>query len=654
MPISSEIQFYVDNEFLSMESAQQLTLDQIQMLSNYFIKRIISTKIYPVEFLLTEIDPEGKKQAIQIATCIEDYINEGLLSKDEVDDLPIEHCIILGQLFIHDLLLSHKITIAQALQLDVNYAMALDDLSELITCGKLSCEQAWTFTSQQVMNLNQVRKLVLHEVIPLEEAIDLTVEKLSRLRLLHFMAQLSFTRMSLNHNNVLNNALDPWHDYFDDVDAVAAINKVRTLIANKDLDVLFTAPLGTLTFQCPLSGRACDLFFNNKLPFQVLVALTIEQRHKLDCDGVYDLLLHNHLNIDQIFDLTQGQCYQLDDPTIRAQIIAGELELAAIPEPDIAAIVPVVMNGPVNINGQQSTHTASVHRTVSESATKLLDRYGAQLDGLNLDTIIATINTWAHALPPGNFNDTAKRCVERLTAPHYTYSDVVSDVSTRQLLALSWIAVHDDSLRISSLADAEKQFCTGLYEIQREYNLSETGIDLGGEDLHACSGGTFNKLMEKLVNIHPDVHIEFITMDTATLKFKTVIKDEANQYLCKRANPLTLNSFLSVTNHLKQLEKDGVEVIWDDIKYKVATRMFEEFHSLFVSKDDAKFTDFIDAGQYLEMDRLPSFQKMLFQSKGYQQYCSTVLRASGIFSGLIRQRDTKESEDLIQPNQANL
>ena len=143
-------------------------------------------------------------------------------------------------------------------------------------------------------------------------------------------------------------------------------------------------------------------------------------------------------------------------------------------------------------------------------------------------------------------------------------------------------------------------------------------------------------------------------MDTATLKFKTVIKDEANQYLCKRANPLTLNSFLSITNHLKQLEKDGVEIIWDDIKYKVATRMFEEFHSLFVSKDDAKFTDFIDAGQDLEMDRLPSFQKMLFQSKGYQQYCSTVLRASGIFSGLIRQRDTKESEDLIQPNQANL
>lgn len=204
-------------------------------------------------------------------------------------------------------------------------------------------------------------------------------------------------------------------------------------------------------------------------------------------------------------------------------------------------------------------------------------------------------------------------------------------------IALSWLAIHDDSQRIGTLEDAQKQFCAGLYEIQREYNLSETGVDLGGDDLSACSGGTFNKLMEKLVNIHPDVDIKFITLETAVCKMKIVIKESVEQYLSKRANTLTLNDFLNFTSQLKQLEQDGIEIIWDDIQDNVATRIFEEFHSLFDNKESARFTDFINVGQYLEISNLPSFHEILMQSNGYQQYCSSIIRSSGIFSGLMRQ-----------------
>lgn len=292
----------------------------------------------------------------------------------------------------------------------------------------------------------------------------------------------------------------------------------------------------------------------------------------------------------------------------------------------------------LNINRNQSTHTASVHQTVSESATRLINRYGSELAPENLELLIDSIKYWVDELPTDNpINDAAKRCIARIGYRRYAYTDQASGVTTRQLLALSWLAIHDEHLRQCDLVDAKNQFRQGLYEIQREYNLNETANDLGGHDQSACAGGTFNKLMEKLANIHPDARIEFITGETAALKLKVIVMEEIQAYLTEKANPFTSKDFLNCTHLLKQLEQDGVEIIWDDIKVKVSARMYEEFHSLFAAKDDPKFTAFIDAGQYFELNNLSLFQKDLLESKGYRQYCSSILRASGIFSGLIRQ-----------------
>jgi hypothetical protein len=453
---------------------------------------------------------------------------------------------------------------------------------------------------------------------------------------LYYLAQLASYPGKIG-TSVLETALGPWHDYFDGVDPAISIAKVGTLMANHEQNEIFTAPLNTLNFPSP-NGRSCNLFFNNILTLQVLTQLTPEQERKLNCDGIYNLLLNNHLTTEQVFALTQGQCYQLDDPAIRAQIIAGELALTDIPEPAVVVMPPAANNAPLNINHNQSTHTASVHQAVSESATRLMNRYGTQLDPENLEILIDHIKNWICELHTDNLiNDTAKRCISRIGFKNYIHTDPVSGVTTRQLLALSWLAIHDENLRQCELADAKNQFLQGLYEIQREYNLDEIGNDLGGHDLSACPAGTFNKLMEKLANIHPDARIEFITGETAALKLKVIVMEEIQSYLTEKANPLTSNDFLNFTNLLKQLEQDGVEIIWDDIKDKITARMHEEFHSLFASKDDPKFTAFIDAGQYFELNNLSSFQKNLLESKGYQQYCSSILRASGIFSGLVRQ-----------------
>ena len=310
-------------------------------------------------------------------------------------------------------------------------------------------------------------------------------------------------------------------------------------------------------------------------------------------------------------------------------------------------VVGVGVNpGNAQINDRQSTHTASVHRSVSESATRLFERYGAQLDGLNLDTIITTINAWAHALPAGSVNDAAKRCFERLSAPHYTYSDVVSDVSTCQLLALSWLAIHDEANRQGSLSDALRQFSEGLYESQRGYNLSEQGVDEGGVDDPICTAGTFNKLVEKLEGIHLDVIIKHITPKIAGLKLPAVVKEEVNRYLTERTTPTTAAGFVSITARLKQIEDEGVSAIWDAIKENVSTSMFDEFGSLYTNKDNPQFTGLVDAGQYVNLGKLPSFQKALSESEGYREYCSVSMKSYGVFFKESREENDHQLQRL--------
>ena len=660
MPLSTEIQFYVDQELLSIERAQYLTAEQIEILSKAFTRRIIATHIISIEYFLQDMDPEGKLQINQVGSCLESYVMNRLLTQEEVDHLELEHCLKLGHLFLRDLILSRRLTIAQALEFDQQYVTMLDELNDLITQEKLNPEQVLSFTHEQTINLGKISELIVHDVISVESALHYTTEQTNRLRVIYYMAKLATSgRIIGNGADFISAALGPWHDYFDSAHETEAVDMVRTFIADYDLNDIFTGPIETLNLQMQFSpdSRLCNLFFQNKLTLLALATITPEQERKLNCEGVSALLLHDHLNLDQVFALTLEQCYQLDDPHTRAQIIAGELALADIPEVEIVQLQPMAINNPLYINRSQSTHTASIHRTVSESATRLFDRYNADLDAENLDSLIERIKSWVLELPAGNkVNEAAKRCIVRISDKNYKHTDPVSSVTTRQLLGLSWLAIHDENLRIGDLADAENQFCRGLYEIQREYNLSETEEDLGDNDLPACNGGTFNKLMEKLAGVCPDVQIQFITLETAALKLKIYIREELEQYLAKRANPMTVNSFLNFTTQLNQLKEDGIEIIWNEIKDNVAIRLFEEFHSLFDNKESSKFKDFIDAGQYFQIDELPSFHQILFQSKGYQQYCSSIIRASGVFSSLIHRNSSLafSQEDDVQEDSMNI
>ena len=287
----------------------------------------------------------------------------------------------------------------------------------------------------------------------------------------------------------------------------------------------------------------------------------------------------------------------------------------------------------MRINLSPGTPTASVHESVSTSASKLLEQYGWILNQSRLHRLLTTISTWTKDLKTGDLiNDTAKICIERITAADYHFTDQGSTVNVHQLLALCWLAIHHQELRQGSLMHAQRQFCEGLYKIQRGHSLSARGIDEGGPDSPLCKAETFNTLVESIDKIHPAVNIIYVNPKIAGFKLSAIVKEEALRYLEENTNPSTALGFVNITATLKQLEKNGVSAIWDAIKVTVANRIYNEFSSLFKDKEDQRFRDLIDTGLLVELGTLPSFQKILSESVGYKDYCRAALRSHGLFS----------------------
>ncbi len=246
----------------------------------------------------------------------------------------------------------------------------------------------------------------------------------------------------------------------------------------------------------------------------------------------------------------------------------------------------------VNFNPRQSTHTASVHKSISASAVQLMKRYGSSL---SLETKILEIKDFVKGLADTPERQAAKRCIERIADPHFTFTDATSEVSILQLLALSYTAIHDEDKRLGHLDDAKAFFVDGLYEIQRGYNIERSQGPKEGDDSPICPGGTFNKLMEKLNGIHPDVKIDYINHEGAYLKFPKLVKDHALKYLTQ-LDPEQASILLD-----KIRTRENLMPIWGAIESKVKTALWDEFKEAYGNNQaDKRFTDLFDAAGDLD------------------------------------------------------
>jgi len=271
----------------------------------------------------------------------------------------------------------------------------------------------------------------------------------------------------------------------------------------------------------------------------------------------------------------------------------------------------------LDLNTKQSTHTESIHISTSETARTLMRLYGSQAG--NLASIFGEIHDWLDQQPdtsaPYSPLKSARICFNNLRKPLYAFTDPLSGVSIQQLLALIWVAIQDDSKRLSSLPDARQQFLNALYECQRGYNISKAGVDRGGPDKPICLSGSFNKHVEKLKGVHADANIIFITPKTASNKFQVVVREEALGYLREQMNTLSPDTFSSL---LQSVIKDGVNLIWEQIRQPVTDRILEEFGpSLYPEgSQSSAFKSLLSTAQYAAItpSRLKAKEKELTES----------------------------------------
>lgn len=120
---------------------------------------------------------------------------------------------------------------------------------------------------------------------------------------------------------------------------------------------------------------------------------------------------------------------------------------------------------------------------------------------------------------------------------HSSHVDQSSGVCSRSLLQYCWAGVHDSKQWREGVTQETAKACfyAALYETNREYALSNSGMDHGKPGSYqACSGGSFNKMIEGMAKINQLCEVNYITPSTASLKLPCVVRQVLNEYLAKR------------------------------------------------------------------------------------------------------------------------
>ena len=595
MPLDPAIKKLVTSNYFTQQQAENLNYAAIHALRNSRVRQLITAGTLTAEYIAA-ITTDAASEALRDAG-VRKLITAGTLTAEHIAGIRTNAVSeALRDAGMRKLISTKKLTMEQVLTLTDAASNALRDagVRELISTKKLTMAEVLKLTDAASKALRDagVRQLITAGTLTMVQVLALTDAASKALR-----------------------------------DA-----GVRKLISTKKLTMEQVLTLTDVASKALRDAGVRELITAGTLTAEHIAAITTDAaNYALRDAGVRELITVGTLTMAQVLALTYAASNALRDADTQQMLRDGQITIEEILDPvhhhahGVAAVVP-------NINDAQSTtHTASVHQAVSESATRLADRYQLKIDGAGLESVISMIQSYVNSLSDDSEkHKAAKRCVLRITSADYTFTDHGSHITTRQLLALTFLAISDASNRAGSLEDARAQFVEGLYEIQRGYNLSGTGVDKGGPDRFICSPGTFNKLIEKSQGIHPDCQIRFITKETASLKLPTVVREEAMQYLASLANPSTVEGLRSFTRLITQVKENGVEVLWDQIKGNVADRMFDEFGSLYRDRADQSFTDLIDAGLHAELPDLSIFQKQIQSSRGYHQFCSQMLHQSGM------------------------
>ncbi len=273
-------------------------------------------------------------------------------------------------------------------------------------------------------------------------------------------------------------------------------------------------------------------------------------------------------------------------------------------------------------------HNAQVEKAASESAIRLKNRYGHQIDTEDkLSAVLTDMSDWVLTLPDDGKGKAshvraAQRCVGGLLSgtSYYDFKELSSSILLKELMALSYLAINDHEIRkasyptftdeqLASLDTVAKQrFIAALYEIRRGRNLNRRGIDDKDDiDLGICAGGAFNDIIEKLSSgIHIDCSMVYVSQqEEANRRLPEIVIDELKKFLLDKMK--SSNRLNDVRDLIEQIRQAGtLESIWDQLKPAVTAQFEKELKGF--SNDEMWVKDFkddfINAGVYVASDEL--------------------------------------------------
>ncbi len=163
----------------------------------------------------------------------------------------------------------------------------------------------------------------------------------------------------------------------------------------------------------------------------------------------------------------------------------------------------------------QSTHLASVHKSVTQSVKRLQKRYPNVDVKTALREIEEKIKTAKFKEPQAFYRKAALDSLKRIKASDWVDSN--TGLNLPQVAALMWTATKDQAAYDAvfgksttperDIGDRMTTFVEYLWRAQREYNLDDNSVDNMKPAVEACLPGTFNKIVESLDKLHPDVKI---------------------------------------------------------------------------------------------------------------------------------------------------
>lgn len=579
-----------DRRVVPLLDKQKITVEQLINITPQANRLLY--KLVP-NVLMGQISVEKILNAAKnVDSALTDPKVRGWLSLDEILDLSEVAAAAFNSLSIQFLKDAGKITIKQIKQLThaANEVLSERFINESLRQGLLAIEPLLSVTNDisiiltdpDVLSWIKAGNATFDQILNLSEPASLVLS--------HFMVRGLMQAGQLSLDQVLN------------ITAPASAALV-------DPGVLWWLEEGAITMA------------------QVL-AITAPASDAL-CNWQVRRLVPGVITVEQLLNLTEQDLLALQTAIRNEEIVewllAGDLTLQAVLEGGFTPPAPM-------INTAQSTHTASVHQSASESAKRLEECYGLALNA----TTFANFKDYLASLPDSLKNRAALRGFNRLTALDQTFVDPGSGIGLRRLVGLVILAMNDAGRRVGTLDDARSLMVQALYEIQREYNLSAAGVDdQQSDDEVSCPGGAFNKFIEKMHGVLPDCRMVFITQATASLKFPIVIREEARRYLKGLANPGTEAGAHAFADLMANVENEGVSFIWAKIKSMVASRMFDEFGSLYTSVNDPKFLDFIAAGEYTPLGDLRSIKETFQSSEGYSRFCRRSLLGVSMFNNSV-------------------